>query len=191
MKYISIDIETLGLDYNWCDIVEFGAVLDDLSNPKPLEELPKFHTFIFKEKYKGEPFAMAMHSEILKKISKKEEGFYYTYPTKLGSNFKKFLLKNGYQEKDKDPQKRISINVAGKNFMGFDDHFITNQTDFKNHITIRSRVLDPAILYFDKNDETLPSLSLCLERAEIKKQVSHTSIEDALDVIKLLRKKLI
>jgi hypothetical protein len=189
MRYISIDIETLGLDYKWSDIIEFGAVLDDLSNPKPLEELPRFHTFIYKEKYKGEPYAMSMHSDILKKIAKKDENFYYTYPTKLGSNFKKFLLKNGYEEKLSS--KKVSINVAGKNFMGFDNNFLINQTDFDSHIQIRSRVLDPAILYYAKNDETLPSLGLCLERADLQKEVAHTSIEDALDVIKLIRKKML
>jgi hypothetical protein len=189
MKYVSIDIETLGLDYNWSDIIEFGAIIDDLSNPLPLEELPRFHTFIQKEKYKGEPYAMSMHSEILKKIAKKDENFYYTFPTKLGFNFKKFLLKNGYGEDISSG--KVTINVAGKNFMGFDNNFLVNQTDFSKHLQVRSRILDPAILYYEKKDETLPSLSLCLERAGLQKEVAHTSLEDALDVIKLIRKKML
>ncbi len=32
MRYVSIDIETLGLDPTCCDIVEFGAVIDDLES---------------------------------------------------------------------------------------------------------------------------------------------------------------
>jgi DNA polymerase III epsilon subunit-like protein len=186
MKYVSIDLETLGLDPEWSDIIEFWAVLDDLKNPLPIEELPKFHAYIYKTKYKGEPYAMAMHSDILKKIDKREVGYNYLSPESLGFSFKKFLLKNGYEEN----KSKISINVAGKNFMSFDDHFLKNSTDFKKHIQIRSRTLDPAILYFEPEDETLPSLDLCLKRAGIDKEVRHTALEDSLDVVKLIRKKL-
>lgn len=187
MKYVSCDIETLGLDTS-CNIIEFGAVLDDLSNPLDIENLPKFHCYIIQNRYIGEPYAMAMHSEILKKIDKKENGYNYLYPKQLGLEFKKFLLDNGYIEKNN----KITINLAGKNFMGFDNLFLKEHTDFHNHINIRSRVLDPAILYFKLNeDNTLPGLQTCLERASIPNIVKHTAIEDCLDVIQLLRLKLI
>lgn len=33
MKYVSIDLETTGLDFECCEILELGAVLDDISLP--------------------------------------------------------------------------------------------------------------------------------------------------------------
>ena len=187
MKYVSADLETLGLDHEWCDIVEFGAVLDDLENPKPLEELPRFHAYIYKKQYKGEPYAMSMHAEILKRIAKREPDYNYLSPTQLGSTFKKFLLENGYELK----RDRVSINIAGKNFMGFDAKFLDFHTDFRKHVNIRSRTLDPGILYYEKGDEVLPSLQECLNRAGIEGTVEHTAVEDSIDVIKLIRQKML
>jgi len=184
MKYVSADLEMLGLDIK-CSIIEFGAVLDDLTDIKPLNELPRFHTYIIQNQYIGEPYAMAMHSKILYRIDAKEEGYQYTYPTKLGLQFKKFLIKHGYEEK----KGRVTLNLAGKNFMAFDDKFLREHTDFHKHINIRARTLDPGPLYYEPGDETLPSLSLCLERAGEESEVRHTAIEDSIDVIKLLRKK--
>ena len=161
-------------------------MLDDLDNIKPIEELPRFHAYIVKKQYKGEPYAMAMHSKILKRIDSREPGYHYITPEKLGISFKNFLLENGYEEY----KQKVSINVAGKNFMAFDDHFLNKIPSFKKHINIRSRTIDPAILYYSKGDDKLPSLGECLKRADIQKEVEHTSIEDSLDVIKLVRKKL-
>jgi hypothetical protein len=185
MIYVSCDIETLGLDTS-CNIIEFGAVVDDLNNQLPLEKLPKFHCYLIQDKYIGEPFAMSMHSEILKRIAKREEGYSYLYPSQLGNNFKKFLLENNFEEK----KGKITINIAGKNFMSFDSKFLEKHTDMSKHVIFRSRVLDPAVLYFQKGDTSLPSLQTCLERADIKSEVKHNAIEDCLDVINLIRKKM-
>ena len=187
MKFISIDIETVGLDTVNCDILEFGAVLDDLGNPLPLENLPKYHTYFIKDKYLGEPFALAMHQEIFKRISERREGYTYLSAEKFGYSFKKFLLDNGYlTEKD-----RITVNVAGKNFSSFDLQFLKNKTDFCKHIQVSARVLDPAILYYQKGDIRLPGLGLCLERAGFENIVKHCALDDALDVVKLIRKKML
>jgi DNA polymerase III alpha subunit (gram-positive type) len=53
MLYCSLDIETTGLNPKTCDIIQFAAVLDDLSNPQPLEKLPRFNTFFTKSTYQG------------------------------------------------------------------------------------------------------------------------------------------
>jgi DNA polymerase III epsilon subunit-like protein len=184
VKYASIDLETTGLNFENCDIIEFGAVLDDLNNPLELEKLPKFHVYVIQNEYRGEPYALSMHSEIFRRIATKEEGFQYVYPQKLGKAFKDFLLKNGYEEK----HDKISLNVAGKNFMGFDYQFLRTKTDMSKHIKMRHRVLDPAILYYKEGDEALPNLATCLERAGLDSDVAHTAVEDSIDVIKLIRK---
>jgi hypothetical protein len=82
------------------------------------------------------------------------------------------------------------INIAGKNYASFDGKFLEKVSGWKDLIKYRHRIIDPSILYIDWNkDENLPSLNECLKRAEIKKTVMHTALEDAWDVIQVLRKK--
>jgi len=189
MKYISIDLETTGLKrYGDNQILEFGAILDDLENQLPVDELPRFHTYIYHHQIIGESYALSMHSDILRKISEREPPYTYLSPDKLGISFKKFLLKNGYEaEHDK-----IVINAAGKNFASFDLTFLERTTDWTKHIKTRQRILDPAILYYKKGDDALLCTLPCLQRAGFtnKKVICHTAIEDAIDIIKLIRHKL-
>ena len=192
MKYASIDIETTGLDEKTCDILEFGAVLDDLSCPKPIDQLPRFHCYFLPpsgENYTGSPFALSMHPAIFLRIANREKPFDYISPHKLGFAFKKFLAKNGYViEKD-----RITINVAGKNFGSFDLKFLEAKTDLLKHVGIRHRIIDPSSLYYREGDEALPGTEECKRRynslsgESIPTKVEHNAIADAIDVIYLVR----
>lgn len=185
LKYISIDIETLGLDWNTCDMIEFGAVIDDLMTP--LEECPRFHCYLPKELYRGQPYAMSMHATILRRIAVREEGWSYIPAEYLGESFANWLVSNGYE---RDQYDKISINAAGKNFGSFDNNFLNLCPAFNDHIRVAHRVVDPAMLYLDpKTDKKLPDSKTCLQRAGVDKPVAHTAVEDALDVCYLLRKK--
>jgi hypothetical protein len=87
----------------------------------------------------------------------------------------------------------IVLTPAGKNFSTFDKNFIdpllSDISRSGEIIKFRSRVLDPAILYVDwVNDDSLPSLSTCKERAGLDPLVTHDALDDAWDVIELLRK---
>jgi len=83
----------------------------------------------------------------------------------------------------------ITINVAGKNFATFDKLFLEQLPMWQKLIKIRQRVLDPAILMVDwKNDTSLPNLTTCKERANVDGVVTHNALEDAWDVIQILRK---
>ena len=42
MRIVSIDTETTGLDYDTCQILQVGAVIEDTINVRPLDELPRF-----------------------------------------------------------------------------------------------------------------------------------------------------
>lgn len=188
MKYCSIDLETTGLDVDNCDILEFGAVLDDLKNKQPLKSLPRFHCYFIMPNniYKGEPRAMAMHSKIFDRIDSREEGYTYMSPMKLGYAFKSFLINNNYEtQKDK-----VTINVAGKNFAAFDLQFLNRYTDLNKHVKIRHRIIDPAMLFIENGDDRLPSLSDCKKRAGLPEEVAHNAIDDAIDVIKIVREGL-
>ena len=51
MKYVSIDIETTGINPLVNDIIEFAAVIDDTNAKVPIENLPKFHRYIKKDEH--------------------------------------------------------------------------------------------------------------------------------------------
>jgi hypothetical protein len=85
--------------------------------------------------------------------------------------------------------KPITINVAGKNFGTFDKKFLEKLPRWQQLIRTKQRIIDPAILFVDwKNDQTLPNLTECKERAGVKGIVTHDALEDAWDVIQTLRK---
>jgi DNA polymerase III epsilon subunit-like protein len=199
MKFASIDIETTGLSQENSDILQFAVVLDDLKNPKPLEELPRFQAIFMQDNYKGNPFALSMHSEIFKKIdmAKKknleycpDQEIHFMPIDHLPTALTAFFLKNGYNQNDKNGN--IYINPAGKNLSSFDIPFLKSKIKDWGSIYFLNRSIDPAILYFDlENDNSLPDMKKCMERAGIAGEVAHTALEDALVVIKLLRHKLI
>jgi hypothetical protein len=60
---------------------------------------------------------------------------------------------------------------------------------WKKLIRTRQRIIDPSILFVNwSEDNALPSLTKCKERANIEGIVTHNALEDAWDVIELLRK---
>ena len=69
MKYVSIDIETTGINREKCQVLSIGAVIEDTNNPRPIEELPKFHAAIVgREGLYGEPFALNMNKSLIENI---------------------------------------------------------------------------------------------------------------------------
>lgn len=191
MIYVSIDIETTGLNPQIHDIVEFGAVIDNLADPQPLEKLPTFHAMFQKDNYFGNAYCMALHKRIWDAlVAGAGEGVRVMEIEDLMPAFSNFLSKNGVPYNEK--KKRYDVNVAGKNFASFDWQFLKAKipADKWYEVYFRHRILDPSALYFDpKVDTELPGMELCLERAGIKEEVSHNAVEDALQVVKLIRKR--
>jgi DNA polymerase III alpha subunit (gram-positive type) len=197
MIYCSIDIETTGFDFQNNDIVEFGAVIDDLNNPLPLEKLPKFHAIFLKQSYSGNPYALSMHSELFKKIDNANKkglaeclttGAKFMDLQELPASLESFLVKNGHK---REKNGKIYVNVAGKNVACFDLPFLKTKIQNWGAIYFLNRTIDPAILYFDmQSDDKLPDMQKCLQRAGLDEEVPHTALEDSFIVVKLLRYKL-
>lgn len=218
MRYISIDIETTGLDPMNCQILSIAAVIEDTQNIKPLNELPHLHLGILRENISGSIFAINLNSDLIKTINRYQisnaEDRSYISQTKdmifveesdaVKELFKFFLL-NGIEYDDKNNlyanvtidinpvlsgnMNMMYLNVAGKNFGTFDKIFLERLPHWKRVFKARSRILDPGILFIDwKNDKTVPSLGLCKKRAGYGDVISHNAYEDALDVISILRK---
>ena len=178
MRYCSIDIETTGLNPATCQIIEFAAVVDDLRDQKPIDKLPRFQTYIHHPIYQGEPYALAMHAEIFKKLAKFPDDDIIEADS-LFAAFYNFLTGPGGSSS--------TIVVAGKNFASFDQKFLEKLPN--KFVKFRHRILDPAMLFTDPMlDDAPPSSALCLERAGLEGEVAHTALEDALMVVKLLRK---
>jgi len=201
MRYVSIDLESSGLDPEKHQVLEFGAVIDDTENQLPLEDLPKFNVYIKHETIVGEAYALSMNARILDKISGREPSSVQVItPDLLKYRFCNFLYKNGLIERIQTIcYKRIldiysehypnKINVAGKNFANFDNLFLKKLSGF-NEIQFHRRFLDVGPMFVQKEDKEVPGLEECLRRAGMEKTVAHTAIEDCLDVIKLIRFKI-
>jgi oligoribonuclease len=183
LKYISLDIETTGLNPETCDIVEIGAVFDDLETP--LSNLKQFHTYVMPTNgttFTGEPYALSMHSEIFKRIAKKQPPYEYAYVEEVVPMFISFLDRCGYDAMTK-------IVPAGKNYASFDSRFLSKLPKW-GALRFHHRTLDPMMFYVNKNDIAPPDLSECCKRAGIANDVKHTAVEDALMVVELIRKGL-
>ena len=185
-KYVSIDIETTGLDLETCQIIEFGAIIEDINNPLSFDEIPKFKRIIKHPAYTGSAFAINMNARIFAELAKDKPDEEFTYPGLLTDEFVAFLKENGFTESHID--NRIKIVAAGKNFISFDNVFLRKLPKWNSKIAIGHRALDPGMLYLDMQiDEDIPSLGLCKQRANISGIVTHNALEDAWDVIQVLR----
>lgn len=212
MKYVSIDIETSGLDSEKNCVLSIGAIIEDTEKKLPYEECPKFNAVILQREIVGSPRALTMNKGLIAMIGEYLEGndetrfnmntiLNYSFYEKedVVKKFYEFLWVNGYGDvvpnqllvtsKIDSNSKPITLNVAGKNFGTFDKLFLQQLPWWQKLIRTRQRVLDPAILFVDwKNDESLPSLTTCKQRAGIEGVVTHDALEDAWDVIETLRK---
>lgn len=188
MKYLSIDIETTGLDPETCQILEIAVILDDLKKPlsgRPITDCPSFHCYVVHPQIQGQAYALSLHSEMLRRIAKREPGYLYVRPERMDWEVRHWLW-------DQDPSWDLtqSVMVAGKNFGSFDRQFLQRLPCWG--LQFHHRSLDPALLYFDPQvDQELPSTGECLRRAGLDLQLDHTALADAELVIQLLRHKLL
>lgn len=194
MRFVSIDIETTGLDPDTCQVLEIGAVINDPG--VRLEKLPTFRFRIRREVYTGEPWALSMHRDLFKDLATKkrntDSGFcthhlnddWYGLGCEFQSYFAEWLLMC-----DIDPTKFVA---AGKNFASFDAPFLKKlRTPGAKLIRWQHRILDPGSMYVRPDDSVIPDTDECCKRAGLYSidipGDKHTSIHDALVVIALIR----
>jgi len=213
MIYCSIDIETAGLDPAVSPILSVGIVLENTETAKytPINELPSLHIGIAHSRIVGDIVALAMNAELIKTLSE-----YTLNAAKINSlKYKEFdyivyrsadivplivqFLRTHIPPKDLYKliltDGRIQITCAGKNFASFDLKFLMAVPDLSESLRFSHRDIDPALMYlrFD-TDIYPPSLSTCKSRllesypgAFESDVVSHTAVDDARDVIQLIR----
>ncbi len=185
MIYVSIDIETTGIDPLKNSITQFAAVIDDIKNPYPIDHLPKFNYYIKGKNriWDKEILSFGRTKEIAKII--KEDGENVITEEELIPKFVKFLSDNLFT---KDKNGCYWITAAGKNFGAFDHQFIKRLPHYGKEVRILHRSFDPAVLFLNpKIDDKIPDMNTCLIRAGIDKKVAHDAEQDAIDVICLIR----
>lgn len=222
MIYISIDVETTGLEKDRYQILSIGAILEDTTKKLSFEEIPKFHAAILHNEITGSPFALNMNSKIIKAIvqyqtAKDQDekndlvqmtGMHFYQEDQVVEGFYRWLYDNDVVEFDMEKfksqmvklengkiypmltskMKPVTINVAGKNFASFDKHFLERLPRWQQVIRIRQRIIDPSVIFTNwTDDKAIPSLYECKQRANIEGIVTHDALEDAWDVIQLLR----
>lgn len=184
--FVSVDIETTGLDPDTCQTIEIGAVIDDWL--EPLRNPPTFHCYVKQDMYRGQPMALSMHSTIFRRIATQEEPFDYLYPTEAAKQLGTWMRENGaYHPDPENPDREARAVVAGKNFASFDDKFLRQLPHFDEHVKYHHRILDPAMLFWDPLLDTKPpGMETCMKRAGLDGEVAHTALEDAIIVAKLI-----
>lgn len=200
MKYVSIDLETTGTNDEIHQVIEIGAVVDDLENPKMLSELPEFHTYVEHDTYNVDGYCLGMHSDtgIFEKLSEyggeKSENVVGEEQAiaDLNAFIRHYLELGGWPG-----ESRGHLNVCCHNFTVFDFRFLRramdrHYEDEKNRSTIwdvnRIRPFDPCQFYMEPGDEKVPSTRTAMERAGMEPSVEHTAVADAKDMIEMTRR---
>lgn len=84
--------------------------------------------------------------------------------------------------------KKINITVAGKNFGTYDKPMLERLPRWTDSIICSHRGLDPTMLHWRPfDDEKLPDLATCMDRAGVLPIVTHDAVQDARDVIHSIR----
>jgi oligoribonuclease (3'-5' exoribonuclease) len=177
MGYFSIDLETSGLDPSQDVILEVGIVYDDLKSP--LSDLKRLRIRPYRARISGEPKALTMNAALIEKIGNHEDT---VNAYELGTRMRDFMLPLvGFSRMDQVAK----VTAAGKNFGSFDLQFLKMIDNCPN---FHHRCLDAGSMYWLPEDEVLPNMDLCLERAGFEfVGEKHDSVDDALNVVRLIR----
>lgn len=196
MRYVSLDLETTGLDPQRCQPIMAALVIEDTDHPEvPVESLPTFACLIEHPFYHGEAYALHMNAWILKALA---DGHTKTirspWPDGIGipiysaleweNNARTFLIDHIGGHANPVPG-RPFITVAGKNVATFDLHFLEPRGPLMR--LFRHRVIDAGSVFVDWRGEALPDLAAVKHRCGLGGVVSHDAVDDARDVIRCLR----
>lgn len=165
MKYISLDLETTGLDPHKDRVIQIGAVIEDTENIMPLEALPTFEMYLKHERVEESWFAINRNRELIAQAQ--EHGLPADRVWDLFHTWVDEAFPLG------------PAPAAGKNVGSFDMQFLPRRVKY----LFFHRYIDPGSVFIDWNSEKPPSLTSLLGR-----NVKRTAVEDARDVIEVLRR---
>ena len=196
--YVSIDIETTGLDRKRSEILEIAAVFDDGVIGKPISQMPTFQCLIKQNSFEyAEPYALQMNKSYFDEFVLKTQGqskANWLTPTQAVTQLTKFLM---------DAHSRAiathdvvlgwdrpmsNIEISGKNFGSY-DHQVLESFFLRlapTHWPALSKIMGYKFLdvgpMFHADFGFLPGLDAINELTG-RNQVSHRAYDDAVDVI--------
>lgn len=200
MKYISIDLETTGSNDDVHQVIEIGAVVDDLEEQKPIDELPEFHTYVGHDTYNVSEYCLGMHSDtgIFEKLSSYGDGQSDNIAgigeAVIGLNT---FIRDELELTGWPGESRGSLNVCCHNFTVFDFRFLRRAMDdhfgkASRESTVwdvnRIRPFDPCQFYMQPDDDKVPGTRTAMKRSDMEPSVAHTAVADAKDMIRMTRR---
>ena len=178
LKYVSIDIETTGLDPEY---------LPDSRNRGGLDRMDEAHRPVAGLSPTGLPQGIPWQRLRLGDDGQplaapiRPTGALVRDPDQVADDFAAWLKGCGWDG-------QTGVTPAGKNFASFDRQFLKRLPRFEQVVKLSHRTLDPAVLFWHTlADEKLPDSKTCYERAGLDNKVAHTAVEDALAVVRLVR----
>lgn len=180
MKYVSIDIETTGIDAKQDQILMASFVVEDTENIKPLRELPHFTFFLRHARYAGNAYALSLNSWILKALSDPYKTEINGHPIINDGAYQWSYEVEGFIHQHFGESKAVA---AGKNVAGFDLPFFPESIQ---NLFIH-RVIDPGSVFIDWDQNKPYSLPQIKGAMGMEDTVTHDAYDDAIDVIRVLR----
>ncbi len=171
--YLSIDVETTGLDRQKVHVLQLAAVYD---NGKDMNDLPTFDRVIkWPVITHAEEYAMNLNKKLLQRAFKKQNIVSISQARKEFIEWLDRIQPNG------------KFTAAGKNIQSFDLPIMENPV---NQFSLRRflvRALDPGSMYTDDFNHipTLDEINVLTGR----QAVSHDALDDAWDVVHAIRYK--
>lgn len=201
MRYVSIDIETTGLDPDIRQLLQLGMVIEDtetaVAHPgwpsccNPVEDLPTFNAVVVRDVYHGEPYALSMHADIFKAVAN-------VPPQGVGLAAGDFEVRGRAAMADNEGRVFLAAKMwllhylgagpyvaAGKNLGNFDFRFLPKSfTSLFHHrlIDAGSVAIGRDAAWWGHGFGAPPSL-----RDLIGREPAHDAVGDAQDVIRYLR----
>lgn len=171
-KYLSIDIETGGLDPKEYSLLDVAMVYYNSDEPNSLYK--HISHYIKEDTYRISPYCLSMHTANGLLITLAKKAVLYSHQAE--SLFINFIDEHIGDE---------PYIIIGKNFGVFDcqwlKHYMPSLAKKLGH-----RFLDIGSLYITPKDEEIPDLEECLKRAGKKHKVNHTALNDAIDSLDLV-----
>lgn len=176
MNYLSIDLETSGLDPNIHSILEIGVVFD---NGDDFDSLPRFHAYVDHENF-------TLNKYNLKFLT---PAYYEKWLNKDKEALETTILKMFAWLQTVSPH--TSLPIAGANFPSFDLQFLNKCEEFKKRGSrhFGHRYLDPKMYYITPEDKQIPGTEEICQRAGVKYDgaQAHDALYDAGLVVQLMR----
>ena len=187
MRYLSIDIETTGLDPSTAQVIQLAMVVESTETVRPVSQLPYFDMGLVAQGYSGDSYAMGLNERLLEVLRRcsgiHESRLYRGRAFGVARDFNVWTKAVGFVN---DHFGSTKVFVAGKNAAGFDLRFIRaakpELADRFHH-----RVIDVGSVALGAGHPWttgVPSMSDLLPAGT---EVTHDALEDALDNIRVLR----